>query len=430
MQYWEKVYSRKKITAQEAANMIKSGDRIMTGARYTKSTLDRLLEREELHNVFLYMPVINYLPDKPIIGTGINVGTSFIDPMSKKLYEEGRIDFYPGEYWTFEKICRNKKCNVILIEATKPDANGYMSTGTSADFVKLASKFADLVIVETNSSFPFALGDNLMHISEADYIVDDGENYPWPSIYVDTSSESDSIYQKIGCFLSEIIDNEATIEVGLGRLNSAAMMYLENKRDLGIHTEVYGDLLMYLTKKGIVTNEKKSMNVGKSVFTQMAGSDEFFEWSKYNMGLEMSPCQYVLNPGVIQQQHRMTAINNAVEVDLLGQVNAEYINGKQRSGMGGICNFASGATACPDGKSVVVLESSAKNGSVSKIVSTFKPATPISIPRTCVEYVVTEYGVAKLADKDTKGRAIELINVANPDFREQLTKEAKEFGIL
>lgn len=148
------------------------------------------------------------------------------------------------------------------------------------------------------------------------------------------------------------------------------------------------------------------------------------------MGLEINSCQDVLNPGTIQQQYRMTAINNAVEIDLLGQGNAEYLKGRQYSGMGGIGNFACGAASCVDGKSIIVLESVTKNGKFSKIVPVFKPGTPVSLPRTAIEYVVTEYGVATLVGKCASDRARELIAVAHPKFREELTFQAKEIGIL
>ena len=151
---------------------------------------------------------------------------------------------------------------------------------------------------------------------------------------------------------------------------------------------------------------------------------------KQTVVLSIRGCQEILNPSVIAHQHRMTAINNAVEIDLMGQANAEYLKGRQYSGMGGICNFASGATACVGGKSIVVLESATRNGKFSKIVPFFKPGTPVSLPRTVIEYVVTEQGIAKLAGKSPADRARELINVAHPKFREELTFQAKEMGIL
>ena len=226
------------------------------------------------------------------------------------------------------------------------------------------------------------------------------------------------------------MENEATLEVGIGRLNSSAMMYLDGVRDLGIHTEIYGDLLMNLTKKGLVTNRKKTLNPGVSICTQVVGSRELFDYVQDNLEIRLDCCNHVLTPGIIAKNNKMTAINNAVQVDLLGQANAEYLKGRQHSGMGGIGDFAAGAVSCPDGKSIVVIESVTKNGKYSKIVPYFEPGTPVSLSRTMVEYVVSEYGVAVLSGKSVKERAGELIHIAHPAFREELKHQAAAIGIL
>lgn len=428
---WQEIYRQKTVTAQQAANMIHDGDRIMTGARDCRAVFDRLMERSDVKDVFYYAPIYNYIRESKDIKNNMRFAASFLSASSAELYAAGRLEFIPGEYWQFEKIVRDGfGCKIAFVCVSKPDEHGFMSTGTSNDYIRRALKSADLVIAETNSEFPFIHGNNVIHVSEVDYIVDEGANYPLPSSPIDTDPGSTEIYKAIGGYLSELIPNEATIEVGIGRLNSAALMYLDNKHDLGVHTEIFGDILMKLTERGIITNACKSMNRGKSIFTQMSGTTELFRWSDHNMGLEINSCQDVLNPGTIQQQYRMTAINNAVEIDLLGQGNAEYLKGRQYSGMGGIGNFACGAASCVDGKSIIVLESVTKNGKFSKIVPVFKPGTPVSLPRTAIEYVVTEYGVATLVGKCASDRARELIAVAHPKFREELTFQAKEIGIL
>lgn len=237
-------------------------------------------------------------------------------------------------------------------------------------------------------------------------------------------------YCAIGDFLSKLIPDEATIEVGLGRLNAASLMHLENKRDLGVHTEVFGDILMHLTEKGIITNARKSEKKGKFVSTQVSGTKQLSEWLDQNEGAELNNCQEVLNPGTIARQHRMTAINNAVEIDLLGQANSEFLKDKQYSGTGGICNFASGAASNLEGKSIIVLESTTKNEKISKITPYFKPGTPVSLPRTLIQYVVTEYGIAKLVGKRPLQRTLALIQIAHPKFRDGLTFQAKKMGLL
>ncbi len=432
MSLWQEEFQKKSVTAGQAAGMIQSGDRIMTGNRDCRAVLRKVVDREDLENVYYYAPIVNFMLDTETVGKGFRPSTSFLNESSRQLFYEGRLDYIPGEYWLYHKVASvGLKCNVAFLEVSKPDQNGYMSMGTCTDFVRQACKDADLVIAETNTNFPFVYGSNVIHVSEVDYIVDeDAENYLLQGAGVDADEENAATYRAIGGYLSELIPDEATIEVGLGRLNAASLMYLENKRDLGVHTEVFGEILMELTERGIITNRKKSEKRGKAVFTQVVGTKKLFDWLDHNHGVEMNNCQEVLNPGTIYRQHRMTAINNAVEIDLMGQANAEFLKGQQYSGMGGICNFASAAAAQLEGRSIVVLESATKNEKFSKIKPCFQPGTPVSLPRTVIEYVVTEQGVAHLAGKTPAQRTRELIQVARPKFREELTFQAREMGLL
>lgn len=432
MQHWQEEFRKKCITAQQAAGMIKDNDRIMTGNRDCRAILCELVKRQDLHGVYYYEPICNFMPDTESVGQGFRPATSFLNESSHALQRAGRLDFIPAEYWLYHKIgSRALACNVSFLEVSKPDEHGFMSMGTCTDFARGACADAQLVIVETNSNFPFVPGSNLIHVSEVDYIVDaDAENYVMVSPGTDIDEESLPTYKAIGGYLSELIPDEATIEVGLGRLNAASLMYLAPKRDLGVHTEVFGDILMHLTETGVITNLKKSEKRGRSVFTQVSGTEELYRWLDHNQGVEMNNCQEVLNPGTIARQHRMTAINNAVEVDLLGQANSEFLKGKQHSGAGGICNFASAAASNLEGKSIVVLESITRNGKFSKIKPFFAPGTPVTLPRTLVEYVVTEQGIARLVGKSPSERAKALIGVAHPKFREELTYQARELGLL
>lgn len=186
---------------------------------------------------------------------------------------------------------------------------------------------------------------------------------------------------------------------------------------------------MELTKKGIITNQKKALNPGVSVCTQIVGSRELLDYASNNLEIRLDRCNSVLNPGIIAQNSKMTAINNAIQMDLLGQGNAEHLKGGQYSGMGGISDFAVGAANCPDGKSIIVIESTTRNGKYSKIVPYFTPGTPISLNRVSVEYVVTEYGIATLIGKSLKERAKEMIQIAHPGFREELEYEAEKLGL-
>ena len=429
-QTWKDIYNRKLITAAQAAAMVQNGDSFCAVTREPKTILRELGKRKDLKNVTYYCSQTNFLGELMGLQNEVKVLLSFMDGMNREFVEDGRAEFVPCNFSGYGKLSVNTlKCRIAMPCVSKPDKNGYVSMGNAADGMPVISTQTELAIAEINPELPFVLGANVKHISEFDYIVE-GDGYPLNIRAIDDSEDSREIYQAIGGYLSELVEDEATIEVGLGRLNSSAMMYMEPKKDLGVHTEIYGDLLMELTKRGIITNRKKTLYPGVSVCAQLVGSRELFDFADGNQGLNMNSCQQVLNPGIIAQNRRMTAINNAVQVDLLGQANSEYLKGKQYSGMGGIADFSSGAALCPDGKSIVVVESVTKNGKYSKIVPSFTQGTPVSLKRTMVEYVVTEYGAAVLAGKTVEERAKELIRVSHPKFRDELTFQAKEMGLI
>ena len=264
-------------------------------------------------------------------------------------------------------------------------------------------------------------------ISEFDAIVEGATNPP-NEVVIDADPTNEK-YSAIGGYLSELIEDGATIEIGIGRLNSAAMLHLDGVKDLGIHTEIFGDAMMDLIETGIVTNERKSINKGINICCQVVGSRKLYDFVAHNHSINMMPSTYALNPGIIAQNNKMTAINNAINVDLFGQVNAESLKNRQFTGMGGIGDFSKGATLCPNGKSIIVVESTTKDDRLSKIVSFFTPGTPVSVPRTDIEYVVTEYGIAKLAGASINEKARALINIAHPKFRDELIEEAKKMNI-
>ena len=319
------------------------------------------------------------------------------------------------------------RAGIALADVSRPNKDGYVSFGTSADYMAYTIHNARLKVGEINDALPFVYGSNIMHISEFDYIVE-GDSLAPGEVLID-ADETNEKYKAIGGYLSELIDDGATIEIGIGRVNSAAMLHLDNVKDLGIHTEIFGDAMMDLIEKGIVTNNLKSINKGINICCQVVGSRKLYQWVTENHSVNMMPATYALNPGIISQNNKMTAINNAINVDLLGQVNAESLKGRQFTGMGGIGDFSRGATLCPNGKSIIVVESTTKDDKISKIVPFFTPGTPVSIPRTDVEYVVSEYGIAKLAGASIIEKAHALINIAHPKFRDELIEEAKKMHI-
>lgn len=419
----EELYRKKVITAAQAASMVRNGDVVCAVTREPKTILRELGKRTELIGITYYCSQTNFLGELAGLGDQVKIVLSFMDDKNREFVESGQAQFIPCNFSGYGKLSTHHlKCRIAMPCVTRPDENGYVSMGNAADGMPGICQQAELVIGEINPELPFVYGENVKHISEFDYLVE-GDGYPLNLREIDDSEENRSVYQAIGAALSELVEDESTLEVGLGRLNSSAMMYMEPKRDLGVHTEIYGDLFMELTKRGMVTNQKKTLRPGVSVCAQLVGSRELFCFAEKNLGIEMDGSNFVLNPGIIAQNRKMTAINNAVQVDLLGQANAEYLKGRQYSGMGGIADFATGAALCPDGKSIVVLESVTRNGKYSKIVPSFNYGTPVSLTRTMIDYVVTEYGTARLAGKTVQERAMELIQIAHPKFREELKWE-------
>jgi len=426
---WEELYREKLISAKDAAALVNSGDAICGNAREAKAILRELGKRTDIENVTYYSSE-GGLGMVDSLGERVHHYESFIGKDSRPLFQEGKVNFVPAEFMHWRKMMsRVFRCRFAFVCVSRPDEDGYVSLGNNADCMPTVCREVPVAIAEINENLPFVYGSNVMHISEFAHIVQ-GDNYPLNVYHLDTGSENEALYKAIGGYLSDLIDDEATLEIGFGRVNSAAMLHTEGLRHLGIHTEVYGELMWELTKRGVIDNSCKSMNRGISICTQVVGTPELFEFVDHNPSIFMDDVKTVNDPGIIAQQHRMTALNNAVQIDLLGQGNAEYLKGVQYSGMGGINNYATGASICPDGKSIVVLEAATSNLKYSKIVPTFTPGTPVSLSRNVVEYVVTEYGIATLVGKTPKQRAQELIAVAHPKFREELTFEAKKMGLL
>ncbi|MCB6610610.1 acetyl-CoA hydrolase/transferase C-terminal domain-containing protein [[Clostridium] symbiosum] len=429
-EFWKEIYKQKLITAAQAAGMLRNGDRVCSITREPKTILCEIGKRKELKDITYFCSQTNFLGELEDLGKDIHIYLSFMDGVNREYVYAGEAEFIPSNFSGYEKLAMKElRCRVALPCVSSPNKDGFVSMGNAADIMPRILDSTDLVIAEINNKLPFVYGENIKHISEFDFIVE-GEGYPLNISQIDNAEEYREIYRAIGGYLSELIEDGATLEVGLGRLNSSSMMYMETKRDLGVHTEIYGDLLMELTQKGMVTNAKKTVCPGTSVCTQVVGTKELFDYVNENLEIRMDSCQFVLNPGTIAQNSKMTAINNAIQIDLLGQANAEYLKGRQYSGLGGIADFAMGATLCQDGKSIVVIESTTHNGEISKIIPGFAQGTPISLPRTITEYVVTEYGVARLAGRTVQEKAKELIRVSHPKFREELEFSGRKLGIL
>lgn len=315
--------------------------------------------------------------------------------------------------------------DVALIQLSAPDDHGYMSYGISVDIVKSAVENADLVIAQVNEHMPRVLGDCFIHIEDVDYVIPHDEPLlEYPTAEVDETTDA------IGKNVAKLVEDGATIQVGYGNIPDAVVASLEGKQDLGVHTELLTDGIIKLMKKGIVTNEQKSIHRDKAVASFCMGSTETYDYLHNNPEFEFRPIEYTNRPTVIARNHKMTAINTALEIDLTGQVTAESLGHEFYSGIGGQADFMRGAALSNGGKNIIALRSTAKNGEVSRIVPFLKEGAGVTLTRGDVHYVVTEYGSAYLHGKNIRERAIALISIAHPKFREELLEEAKKYNLV
>jgi len=315
--------------------------------------------------------------------------------------------------------------DVALIQLSTPDEHGYMSYGISVDIVKSAVENADVVIAQVNENMPRVLGESFIHIEDVDYVIP----YDEPLLEYETG-EVDETTDAIGKNVARLVEDGATIQVGYGSIPDAIVASLENKQDLGVHTELLTDGVVELMKKGIVTNEQKSIHRGKAIASFCMGHRDTYAYLNNNPELEFRPIEYTNKPTVIAQNHKMTAINTALEIDLTGQVTAESLGHEFYSGIGGQADFMRGAALSDGGKNIIALPSTAKNGEVSRIVPFLKEGAGVTLTRGDVHYVVTEYGSAYLHGKNIRERAVALISIAHPRFREQLLEEAKKYNLV
>jgi len=315
--------------------------------------------------------------------------------------------------------------DVALIQISTPDSHGYMSMGVSVDIVKAATEIASLVIAQVNSHMPRVHGDGFIHVEDVDFIIPHDE----PVLEYKETAETE-VVQRIGKYVSQLIQDGDTIQVGYGSIPNAILSNLYNKQHLGVHTELLGDGIAELMKKGVIDNTKKSINHGRTVATFCMGTKDTYEYVHDNPVIEFRTVDYTNDPLIIAQHDNMTAINSALEIDLTGQASAESIGKIFYSGIGGQADFMRGSVLARNGKTILALQTTAKNETVSRIVPFLKEGAGVTLNRGDIHYVVTEYGIAYLHGKNIRERAMELIAIAHPEFRPWLIEEAKKQNLI
>ena len=430
---WKEKYADKIYTAAEAVSHVKSGEKIIFGDWVSEppALVEALVNRaDELKGV----EIIHGMSPGPNAYVapeyeGIFHHTSlFIGPKTRKAYAEKRIDYIGGT--TFSRwpdlFAKNPDLNPhwAFIQVSEPDEEGMCSFGNACCFSEPAARTADRIIAQINPKMP-TLGGKKISLDKIDYIV------PAESgLYTIGRAEIDAKTQTIADYVAELVEDGATIQLGIGALPDAIARNLMGKKDLGVHSETLTEAMMELVQAGVINNSKKTLNPGICIGAQAAGSEKFYEFIDHHPLFAVYPVDYVNNPYVVGQNYKQTSINSCMEVDLKGQVNSETVGGRQYSGIGGQLDHVRGAQLSEGGKSILALNSTARQDTISKIVPYFAPGNVTTISRYDVHYIVTEYGVADLKYKTERQRALALISIAHPKFRDELKFKAAEMGIL
>jgi acetyl-CoA hydrolase len=412
----------KSFSAEAALQSVRSGDRIYLGGgtgiplQLEQALVDRAdqLENVEVVHVATFAGG-HYLDAK--YEKSFRHRALFIGPNARQAINEGRADYVPIFLSQCPSLFVEGKLplDVALIQVSPPDAHGWCSFGVEVGVTKPAAEAAKLVIAEVNPQMPRVLGDAFIHISHIDMLVE--VDYPLPeAVFADSTPEIDRIAENI----AGMIPNEATLQLGIGAIPNAVLKMLGEKQDLGIHTELFSDGVIDLVNEGVINNTKKTLHPGKTVAGFLFGSQKLYDFVHDNPMIELRPTQYINNPMVIAQNDNMMAINSAIEIDLTGQVVADSIGDRFYSGIGGQVDFIRGASHSKGGKAIIALPATAKNNEISRITTRLQPGGGVVTSRGDVEFVVTEYGSAYLRGKSVGERAKALINIAHPDFRDEL----------
>ena len=429
---WNSQYQSRIVAPEEAVKAIKSGDRLfMTGnVSVPQKTLAALVKyAPNLKNVEICQALTIGSADyvSPEMEGHLRVNTFFISANIRKAVHEGRADFTPVLLSEFPLLFKRGilPIDVALIHVSPPDEHGFCSLGVEVGLTKSPAESAKIIIAEVNEKMPRTLGDSFIHVSRLNFIVP--VNYPIPELAMSEDGPSD-VVEKIAGSIAEMIPDGATMQMGIGAIPDAVLKYLYHKKDLGVHSELFSDGVIGLVDAGVLNNARKTLHPGKIVAGFVLGTTKLYKWIDDNPLIELHRTEYVNDPFVISQNEQMVAINSAIEVDLTGQVCADSIGPKLYSGVGGQLDFVYGASRSKGGVPIIALPSETvlRDGTrISRIASMLKQGAGVVTSRNHVRYIVTEYGVADLYGKSIRQRALSLINIAHPDFRSDLEKEAK-----
>jgi 4-hydroxybutyrate CoA-transferase len=424
---WKAVYEQRLVSGEEAVKLIRSGDRIALGSACgtPEDLIDCMLQRAgELRSVELVAMVSTGKSAyaQPQYAQAFRHNSFFVAPSTRQAMDEDRCDYTPCFFKEFPLIMQDGTlpCDVAMITVSPPDKVGNCSLGISVCYDYTAAKAARKVIAEVNPNMPFTLGDSCLHVTEIDRFV-------WTERPIVTAPRPkiEETEARIGAHCAALIQDGDCLQLGYGALPEAVLGFMGEKNDLGIHSEMISDGVMHLVEKGVITCARKNFKNRKIVITFAIGTKAFYDWMHLNSMIEMHPVEYINDPNIIGRNDNMVSINSALVVDLLGQAAADMMGPRQYAGVGGQVDFVRGCRLSKNGRSIIALAAASADGKRSRIVPTLAPGQAVTTSRMDIDYVVTEYGAARLRGKTTKERARMLTAIAAPQFRDWLREEFK-----
>ena len=426
------LYQKKLGTPEDAVNLIKNGDFIIVPtavgeppALLTALSEQRLRFRDVKVGQILAVRKYGYLDPETV--DHVRHVAFFYSAATRPGGLNGWVDFIPSYFSEMPALIERGQIpsDVVFSLASPMDKHGYFSLSLGADYTMAAIAKARVIALEVNPNVPFSNGNCLVHISQVSALIERDD----PIMEVGLPKIG-PVQQAIGKYVADMIDDGSTLQIGYGGIPDAVVMQLTSKHDLGIHTEMIGDGILTLIESGAVTNRKKNYLPGKMVATFGLGSKKLYQFMDRNPALEMHPVDFTNDPYLAGQNDKLMAINATLQIDLLGQCGSESLGHVPYSGTGGQADFVRAANRSRGGKAFIVLPATAKDDSITRIVPTLTPGTHVSTSKNDINYVVTEFGVAQLRGKTGKQRAQEMISIAHPSFRAELTEAAKKMNLL
>jgi acyl-CoA hydrolase len=426
------LYQRKRGTAEDAIDQVKNGDFIIvpTGVGEPPTLLNALSEQRRRFRdvkVAQILAVRKYGYIDAQTSEHVRHVAFFFGAATRVGGQSGWIDFIPSYFSEMPSMIERGQipADVVFSMASPMDPYGYFSLSLGADYTMAAVAKARAVVLEVNPNVPFANGNCHVHISQVTALIESSE----PVMEVGLPKIG-PVQVAIGKYVADMIEDGSTLQIGYGGIPDAVVMQLTAKHDLGVHTEMIGDGILTLVESGAITNRKKTYLPGKMIATFALGSKKLYQFMERNPALEIHPVDFTNDPFLAAKNDKLMAINATLQIDLLGQCGSESLGHVPYSGTGGQADFVRAANRSRGGKAFIVLPSTAQNDRLTRIVPTLAPGTHVSTSKNDINYVVTEYGVAQLRGKSAKQRAQEMIAIAHPDFRSELTEAAKQMHLL